>query len=334
MKLIAIPDLMRRLSSICLLGVFSFFLAACEGDTPNYNVELEFQQYVDRFIDEAAKRGQTIDFTDSGLSIQFRDAVSKESGGVCYLGQHRIEIEKFFWDDATDLQREGLIFHELGHCELDRRHRNDLLSNGEWASRMRGDPIPDGQTIPVNYTGTRKQYYTDELFDQSTPEPDWVSWTFDYDEFDESQRVLLIDVTEVQREFRETLGTAPSLDFELEVEVKLGASESWVGFQWGSLNGSQAIQIVFRGSKRFFIGSGNQVFGVLREIERLDILNGADEYNKLTLRKVGDLYQIFVNEQFVYWFDYAPPATSDFVSLVSGMTRPEYRNIKISRLLP
>ncbi|MEM6804053.1 MAG: putative metallopeptidase [Bacteroidota bacterium] len=312
-----------------------FFSSSCEeGGAPSYDVELEFQEYVDRFIAEAAARGQEIDFTDSGLSIQFRDAVSKESGGVCYLGQHRIEIEKFFWDDANDAQREGLIFHELGHCELDRRHRNDLLPNGEWLSRMRGDPIPDGQTVPVNTFGTRREYYVDELFDRATPVPDWASWTFNYDDIDDSKRQVLTEVTDASGTFRESLGTAPSLDFELEVEVKLGGSESWVGFQWGSLEGNQAIQIAFRGSKRFLITSGNEIYGTFRDIERLDILKGADEYNKLTLRKVGQLYHLFVNEEFVYWFDFIQPATTNFVSITAGQTRPEFNNIRISRLLP
>jgi len=305
----------------------------CEEDVPAYNVELEFQEYVDRFIDEAAKRGQTIDFTDSGLSIQFRDAVSKESGGVCYLGQHRIEIEKFFWDDASDLQREGLIFHELGHCELDRRHRNDLLPNGEWASRMRGDPVPEGLSVAINYTETRKGYYTNELFDQNTPVPDWASWTFDYNDIDETQRIVLTEDSTTSNNFQEIFNSAPSLDFELEVEVKLGQSESWVGFQWGGAVGSKALQVVYRGSKRFYIGSGTEVYGVYRDFTKLDILNDADEFNKLTLRKVDNLYQLFVNEQFVYWFDYFPPATTDFLALVSGQTRPEYRNIRISRLV-
>lgn len=324
---------LQRVYMLLLLLMGGVIAGSCEENVPAYNVELEFQEYVDRFIAEAAERGQTIDFSESGLSIQFRDAVSKESGGVCYLGQHRIEIEKFFWDDASDLQREGLIFHELGHCELDRRHRNDLLPNGEWASRMRGDPVPEGLSVAINYTETRKEYYTNELFDQSTPVPDWASWTFDYNEIREDQRLVLTEDSSVSGNFRETFNSVPSQNFELEVEVKLGQSESWVGFQWGGLEGSKAMQIVFRGSKRFYIGSGTEVYGVYRDITQLDVLKGADEFNKLTLRKVDDIYQVFVNEEFVYWFDYFSPFTTDFVSLVSGATAPEYRNIRMSRLL-
>ena len=31
---------------------------------------------------------------------------------------HQIEIEKFFWDDLSEFDKEGLIFHELGHLKL------------------------------------------------------------------------------------------------------------------------------------------------------------------------------------------------------------------------
>lgn len=324
----------KKLHQVVAVCLVCFLFLSCEDDTPNYNVELDFQEYVDRFIEEAAKRGKTIDFSDTGLSIQFREAVDTESGGVCYLGQHRIEIEKFFWDDSNDAQREGLIFHELGHCELDRLHRNDLLPNGEWASRMRGDPIPEPQTIPINYSGTRQQYYTDELFDENTPLPDWASWTFAYDEVPDSNRTVLTYVPETVREFREALRTSFSSDFELEVEVKLGASEKWVGMQWGGLEGKGSIVLVYRGSKRFYIGSGNDIYGPMREIPTLELLRGAEEFNKITLRKIGDIYRVFVNEEFIYWFDYAIPATTDFTSFISGQTKPEYRNIRLSKISP
>ena len=47
------------------------------------NIHPKFEVYVDRFIEEAASRGKIIDFTDTGLSIEFRDAVDVETGGVC-----------------------------------------------------------------------------------------------------------------------------------------------------------------------------------------------------------------------------------------------------------
>jgi hypothetical protein len=55
-------------------------------------------------------------------------------------------------------RKEVLLFHELGHCVLDRDHRNDFLPNTEQASVM-NQVLPH----PVTYTGNT-QYYLQELF--------------------------------------------------------------------------------------------------------------------------------------------------------------------------
>ncbi|MEZ4848016.1 MAG: hypothetical protein R3B93_05215 [Bacteroidia bacterium] len=160
-------------SHFILLSIILLIWTGCrENPQKEIIIPSEFQEYVDRFIAEGAVRGYEIDFSDTGLLIEFRDAVDTESGGVCFLGRHHIQIEKFYWDNANDLEKEGVIFHELGHCELDRLHRNDTLPNGEWLSRMRGDPIPQWASAVINYSGSRREYYIDELFDQTTPIPD------------------------------------------------------------------------------------------------------------------------------------------------------------------
>lgn len=47
--------------------------------------------------------------------------------GVCRYGRHsrEIAIDPEFWDEASDIDREIVIFHELGHCALNQfEHRN------------------------------------------------------------------------------------------------------------------------------------------------------------------------------------------------------------------
>ena len=294
-------------------------------------IENEFVEYVDRFVAEAAARGIEIDFSDTGLLIEFRDAVSTESGGVCYLGRHHIQIEKFYWDGYNDLQREGLIFHELGHCELGRLHKNDTLPNGEWLSRMRGDPIPDDASYVINYTGTRRDYYVDELFDETTPVPDWVSISANYDDYTEADKEELVRIDEAN-EFDESLGLSTSLNFEIEFELDNGASEDFVGVLWGGRENSNSIRIAFNGFKRFIIDSGNQVFGTMRDYPTLSLLN--NDYNKITIRKIEDKYYVFVNETFLYWFDFITPASGVVSSLILGSYAAGlYRNITISKLL-
>ena len=309
------------------------FITACKQDQGGViNVLPAFQKYVDSFVEEGAKRGYDIDFSDTGLSIIFRSAVDKESGGVC-KGRHDIEIEKFYWDNLSENQQEALIFHELGHCELGRPHRNDTLPNGEWASRMRGDPIPDGMTVTVNYNGTRRDYYIDELFDETTPFPDWASWTADYDAYTEADKEVLKELREETNDFTENYNLPSTDDFELEAEIMFGNSESWVGFQWAGNEADHAIRMAFTGARHFIIESGKEVWGPLRDIQLLTELKPNLFYNKLTVRNIGELYYVFVNEKFVYWFDYKLPRNNIFQALVAGRVRPKYRNIRISRLL-
>ncbi|RMG20066.1 MAG: hypothetical protein D6730_20520 [Bacteroidetes bacterium] len=310
----------------CLLYLLG--LAGCDRPQP-FDVHPDFQPYVDRFIAEGAKRGHDIDFSDTGLSIIFREAVDTETGGVC-RGKHRIEIEKFFWDDLNDFQREGLIFHELGHCELGRGHKNDTLPNGEWASRMRGDPIPQGLSAVINYTGARRLYYIDELFDPGTPQPDWATFSADYHAFGPADKSLIREISGERRSFQTTINLPSSANFEVEFELDIGLTESWAGVQWGGNEFDNSIRLLHTATKRFLIDSGNQVWGTMREIKHFGKIRPG--FNKWTIRKLDDQYHIFLNEEFIYWFDYQVPAGNMLQSIVAGTTSPTFRDVRIYRL--
>ncbi|NND33223.1 MAG: hypothetical protein HKN76_11585, partial [Saprospiraceae bacterium] len=86
------------------LLIFILLFSGCQKQKGIIAIEPKFEIYVDRFITEAAKRGKEIDFSDTGLSIVFRDAVDTETGGVC-RGNHQIEIEKFYWEDLNDMEK-------------------------------------------------------------------------------------------------------------------------------------------------------------------------------------------------------------------------------------
>ncbi len=314
-----------------ILLLFFLVLISCQKDQNGVvDVHPEFEVYVQRFKDEANKRGKQIDFADTGLSIQFRDAVDTETGGVC-RGNYQIEIEKFHWDDLTDLQREGLIFHELGHCELGRGHRNDTLPNGEWASRMRGDPVPDGMSVVINYTGTRREYYIDELFDEGTSMPDWATLSANFDQFTPEEKEIVLYLEEAE-EFEENMRITLASNFEIDFEIDPRQSESWVGVRWGGREVDNELFVIFTAAKRFFITSGQAVFGSMREVENFSAIQSG--FNRITVRKVADKYFVFVNKEFAYWFDYKNWNSNTVKSHVSGSTKPLYRNFTVSLLPP
>ena len=146
-----------------------------------YQIDPKLELYVKAFVDEAKKRN--IEIKLENLVMKF----DKESLEICghYLkdktGQREIVINPSCWDTTPEQNREALAFHELGHCFLNRLHRDDLLPNKAPASIMNTQnngpyepciyPIEGDNTC--NKTA-RRSYYIDELFNDKTSIPDWA----------------------------------------------------------------------------------------------------------------------------------------------------------------
>ncbi len=152
--------------------VFVLFLLAmaCSKDDDTV-IPLEFSDYVKRFVAEGKTRGTTVSTHD--LSVTF----VSESDLPSYCGQGlvdppRVQIKNSdnCWNKRSDMDKEILLFHELGHAVLGRPHINDTLPNGDFKSMMFG-----GNQFGVynSHTPEKRQYYLDELFNQSTSAPGW-----------------------------------------------------------------------------------------------------------------------------------------------------------------
>ena len=168
---------MHLLKSI--LFVLTIALYSCN-DPHEYNVDQEFARYVAQFEQEAAKRGQSLNLQTQGLIIEFANLKDGKAGLCHYEKPIRIEIDRTYWNaigkkNGGDLMRENLIFHELGHGILNRKHLNSTRENDDWKSLMCGGTKVDNRTWNINYRGMRRTYYVDELFDESTPMPHFMS---------------------------------------------------------------------------------------------------------------------------------------------------------------
>jgi hypothetical protein len=158
---------------------------------PIFEIEKEFRPYFNRFIKEAALRNIFIDTTNLILKVANTTTNLKETCGTCFQFINKKDLQKTIeinakneicWTKAQDLEKETLIFHELGHCLLGRTgHKNDLFGDKSPKSIMNADGrdlyIPCvyaiNDEVECNKTNRRK-YYLDELFDPKTPTPSWA----------------------------------------------------------------------------------------------------------------------------------------------------------------
>jgi len=127
------------------------------------NIDSALQLYFKNFEDEAKLRGIEMDLSDYDLTGKIAEIHENNVAGVCHYSSNqpnRITIDQGFWNNASSLLREMVVFHELGHCVLARGHREVSNQNGHCLSIMRSGT---GSCITLYNTQNRK-FYLDELF--------------------------------------------------------------------------------------------------------------------------------------------------------------------------
>jgi hypothetical protein len=288
----------------------------------------EVQPYVDRFVAEATTRGKVIDWSDISLEITFQDDLADTLAAFCNDGT--IVISRLFWETRSDNHREAMIFHELGHCILHREHHNAILPNDEWLSLMRGDPIPAGRSSSINYSGVRRQFYIDELFNPHISEPDWIHIKEGYD-LPGGSRDTVLHLSNIGG-FSRNMSLPDSNDFEIEALIDFQNSTDIVGLAWGGQQIQDQIIVHFNAAGTFVINAGFSELGVIYQRENFAILN--DTVNHIGMRRRDDKYYIFVNREFVYWMDVKMPFVNRF-QVVAGLGgRPIFREVYVHKLLP
>jgi hypothetical protein len=113
-----------------IAGALSMFLFSCEFTDMAYYIDPRLEVYVDRFYSEAKARGVQLERVNLMVRIEplpGRAARSKREG--C---QRVVIFSKDTWDfmnnpvwvrgDSVDAGIENIVFHELGHALLDRKH--------------------------------------------------------------------------------------------------------------------------------------------------------------------------------------------------------------------
>jgi len=127
------------------------------------NALVDFRPYFERFEEAAAERGLTFESSLNALETSLEHINDGNVVGECHWNSHAPElviIDIPFWNNASDLDREYVMFHELGHCVLFRDHDNSINHQGFCLSVM-----ASGTTgCESVYTPANREYYLDELF--------------------------------------------------------------------------------------------------------------------------------------------------------------------------
>ena len=145
------------------------FLTACAPSQPApikvVSIESTYQPYVDAFQERAREIGTNVSIAN--LIIQ---SVPQLSTNIIAQCEHStingvdqpptISVSQLYWKNFDVTYREQVIFHEMGHCVLNRVHRPELNSG-----------IPISIMNPYSFGGnpyvSNYKQYINELFNQT-----------------------------------------------------------------------------------------------------------------------------------------------------------------------
>jgi len=340
--------------------VITLFSCQSESIYPSSpDIPEEVVPYLNRFKNEAARRGVIVSWED--LEIRLVDGGNEsKAAGTCHLYHSRspkilIDTTSFNWKHS-EWTREILIFHELGHSVLNRSHRNDRFPNGLYASIMRdsGDPLYGG-----DLNAFKRSYYLDELFDQDISRPEWATNAFnrpahhtwnrtivfrndfndgfsDWPERETSDMRLKVEegkyVFSVKDHGAYFSGKMIPLDiqrdFEVEVLVRISDGDNPVLLQWGGKTPSRMLYLGFTQDRYAFAGKRNA--GTFTGRKFLPI--HPRDFNLLTIQKIDAKYYLYINEQLFDTITFSPYEGDLWGFYLGSMTTLEIDFMQISYL--
>lgn len=165
---------MRYINFLC-----SLFLIGCG---PGFQVieppiiDLEFEPFIDQYVQD--KGDITGWYGIKNIDITFRS--HNTYIGVCYMkgNQRWIEIDPSWWFSHNDTDRYILLLHELGHCDLNRRHSapasimepyhigtTRYLANTNYFLQELFLQIPLDNTFSLTYSNIKEKGYGERTHD-------------------------------------------------------------------------------------------------------------------------------------------------------------------------
>ncbi len=136
-------------------------LTACGPDTTvrtlPKNIYRPLAVYVDRF--EQLYHIEIV----GNYSMILADLGSEATGivGECDTETKRMRFDRVYWNEANDQQREVVVFHELGHCVLNRPHTKASIAGPNNTAVPASIMYP--QVLDTDLYKKNRDYYCQEL---------------------------------------------------------------------------------------------------------------------------------------------------------------------------
>lgn len=329
-------DIMTLFDPLIKINVLFICLLFCACTKRDISTEIivaaEIQPMLDEFINEAQKRGYIVDFSDTGLIMEFGETPSGASAvclglGNAHDGRHHMVFDKSQWDNRSFDENASRVYHELGHCELSRPHNNELLDNGMWKTIMRGSPLLlDEILIARAFYGFRKEYYIDELFNRETPSPWWEKQNFDVDEISDLQKETILDSILNSNTLIELDANLNS--YQISLNIIFNDPNQDFNLHWGTETDG-AFFTVIPNLKIISIGiieSGHAYILHNAVHDEIDFTTS----NSFILRAHEDYIKIFTNDTFEFFMD---PLNTEFKTLDLNVDASVQANILLEKFI-
>ena len=152
-----------------ILLIFSLMTIGCAKQVTNFSVDPALMPYYEAFVKEGQDRGNNQATND--LSMNFGETTGnvigycrrQESYNWNLLTKETVStpvvvVKPSWWKNATEASRRELVYHELGHCLMDKDHNNQKSMYGQ----------PESIMYPIHIGGsffqTWERNYLDQLF--------------------------------------------------------------------------------------------------------------------------------------------------------------------------
>lgn len=287
-----------------IIILITFMLIGCSTDPyEEYDIANKeiantiFEPFFDQYKKEAVKRGYN--FADHEIDFYLADIDGKSAVGIAY-SNNQIFIDRDYWHQIDLKLKERLVFHELGHSILKRKHKNQQTEGGECESFMRSKPSDCNQNI---YSDLWREYYFDELFDESISLPFWYTSNNKYNMKYENKKFLVKKLDIDSGSYEMNLDTDTISDFVLEVTFTNWSSAS-------QSNPFRNTKINLNGINYETNPNDNAIYISNNEYSKRYFSKwdyGFEEDIKLTIRRNDGIYSFFIGEDYVHVTDIDHP---------------------------